>query len=161
VSTYQRWLNEEVVYIITDEERAAFRKLATDEEREMFVEQFWERRNPNPGSPVNEFKKEYYRRIAYTNESFATSRRSGWKTDRGYLYVVYGPPDEIMETVYGPAPGPHVPYGIQIWKYRHVKGVGDNLSVQFMDTIGRGDYELPPGFPPPKNPAKAQPRKSD
>jgi GWxTD domain-containing protein len=141
-SSYGNWANEEVVYIITDQERVAFKKLTTDEEREKFIEQFWERRNPTPGSPENVFKNEYYRRIAYANQHFA-SDRPGWRTDRGYLYIVYGPPDQISIRVY--APGPHVPYGIQVWTYRHVDGVGDNLSVQFMDTTGKGDYELPPG----------------
>jgi len=93
-SPYKKWLDEEVPYIITDEERAAFKKLTTDEEREQFIEQFWERRNPNPGSPENEFKEEYYRRIAYSNEHFA-SGIPGWKTDRGRMYIMYGPPDEI------------------------------------------------------------------
>jgi GWxTD domain-containing protein len=143
-SSYANWPNQEVVYIITDQERAAFKKLTTDEEREKFIEQFWERRNPDPGSPVNVFKNEYYRRIAYANEHFA-SDRPGWRTDRGYVYIVYGPPDQISIREYGAAPGPHVPYGIQVWTYRHVDGVGDNPSVQFMDTTGKGDYELPPG----------------
>ena len=93
-SPYKRWLSEEVPYIITDEERAAFKKLSTDDEREQFIEQFWERRNPNPGSPENEFKEEYYRRIAYANEHYA-SGIPGWKTDRGRIYITWGPPDEI------------------------------------------------------------------
>jgi GWxTD domain-containing protein len=155
------WTKHEVVYIITDEERAAFAKLTTNEEREKFIEQFWERRNPKPGSPVNEFKKEYYRRISYANLHFAASGRPGWRTDRGYIYIVYGPPDEIAVSSYGRSPGTHVPYGIEVWNYRHVKGVGDNLSVQFMDTTGKGDFELPPGSLPPQNPVKAQPRKGD
>ena len=86
-SPYKKWLSEEVPYIITDEERAAFKKLTTDEEREPFIENFWERRNPNPGSPENEFKEEYYRRIAYANEHYA-SGIPGWKTDRGRIYIM-------------------------------------------------------------------------
>ena len=163
-SSYDNWPNQEVVYIITDQERAAFKKLTTDEEREKFIEQFWEQRNPHPGRPENAFKNEYYRRIAYANQHFATSSRPGWKTDRGYIYIVYGPPDEILMTAYGPSPGPHVPYGIQVWTYRHVDGVGDNLSVRFMDTTGKGDYELPPGqskFKPIHKSEEAQPRKGD
>jgi GWxTD domain-containing protein len=141
-SPYERWLSQEVPYIITDQERTAFKNLTTDEERDTFIQQFWERRNPHPGNPKNEFKAEHYRRIAYANQHFA-SDRPGWETDRGYTYIAYGPPDEIAMNWYGPKPGPHVPYGIQVWTYRHVKGVGDNLSVQFMDTTGKGDYELP------------------
>src|SRR5258708_8750607 len=93
-SPYKKWLQEEVPYITTSEERAAFKKLATDEEREQFIEQFWERRNPSPGSPENEFKEEYYRRIAYANEHYA-SGTPGWRTDRGRIYITYGPADEI------------------------------------------------------------------
>ncbi len=145
-SSYDNWANQEVTYIITDQERAAFKKLTTDKEREKFIEQFWGRRNPKPGELVNVFKNEYYRRIAYANQHFA-GNRPGWRTDRGYVYIVYGPPDQISETQYGVAPGPHVPYGIQVWSYRHVDGVGDNLSVQFMDTTGKGDYEFPLGKP--------------
>jgi len=81
-SAYKSWLDEEVPYIITAEEKAAFKKLTTDDEREAFIENFWERRNPNPGSPENEFKEEYYRRIAYANEHYA-SGIPGWRTDRG------------------------------------------------------------------------------
>ncbi len=93
-SPYKKWLSEEVPYIITDEERASFKKLSTDDEREQFIEGFWERRNPNPSSPENEFKEEYYRRIAYANEHYA-SGIPGWKADRGRIYIMWGPPDEI------------------------------------------------------------------
>ena len=92
-SPYKKWLTEEVPYIITSEERASFKKLSTDDEREQFIENFWERRNPNPGSLENEFKEEYYRRIAYANEHYA-SGIPGWRTDRGRIYIMYGPPDE-------------------------------------------------------------------
>jgi GWxTD domain-containing protein len=90
---YRKWLNEDVAYIITDEERAAFKRLQTDEEREQFIEQFWLRRDPTPDTVENEFKEEHYRRIAYANENFA-SGIPGWKTDRGRIYITYGPPDE-------------------------------------------------------------------
>ena len=91
---YRKWLNEDVTYIITDEERAAFKRLQTDEEREQFIEQFWLRRDPTPDSVENEFKEEHYRRIAYANEHYA-SGIPGWKADRGRIYITYGPPDEI------------------------------------------------------------------
>src|SRR5208337_356476 len=93
-SPYKKWLTEEVPYIITSEERGAFKKLTTDDEREQFIESFWERRNPNPGSPENEFKEEYYRRIAYANEHYASGIQ-GWRTDRGRIYIMYGPADEV------------------------------------------------------------------
>ncbi len=91
---YKKWLNEDVAYIITDEERKAFKRLSTDDEREQFIEQFWLRRDPTPDTEENEFKEEHYRRIAYANEHFA-SGIPGWKTDRGRIYIMYGPPDEI------------------------------------------------------------------
>ena len=93
---YRKWLNEDVAYIITDEERAAFKRLQTDEEREQFIEQFWLRRDPTPDTVENEFKEEHYRRIAYANEHIA-SGIPGWKTDRGRIYIKYGPPDEIED----------------------------------------------------------------
>jgi GWxTD domain-containing protein len=95
-SPYRKWLNEDVSYIITDEERAAFKRLQTDEEREQFIENFWLRRDPTPDTVENEFKEEHYRRIAYANEHYA-SGIPGWKTDRGKIYIMYGPPDEIED----------------------------------------------------------------
>ena len=141
---FGRWLNQEVVYIITDEERAAFQKLTTDEERNKFIEQFWERRNPNPGSPENTFKEEHYRRIAFANEHFATGR-PGWKTDRGHVYIVYGPPDEIDSH-----PGKK-PYPFEEWRYRHIEGQGDKVIFAFTDRKMTGDYQLAPGHPVKKN----------
>src|ERR1700730_4772755 len=93
---YKKWLNEEVVYIITDEERKAFSRLQTDEERQQFIEQFWLRRDPTPDTEENEFREEHYRRIAYANDRFA-SGIPGWKTDRGRIYVQFGPADEVEE----------------------------------------------------------------
>ena len=93
-SPYKKWLQEDVAYIITDEERTAFKRLNTDEEKEQFIEQFWLRRDPTPDTVENEFKEEHYRRIAYSNDHYA-SGIPGWKTDRGRIYIMYGPPDEI------------------------------------------------------------------
>ena len=94
VSVWRKWLNEDVVYIITDQERADFLKLTTAQQQDQFMEDFWERRNPTPGSAENPFKEEHYRRIAYVNQHFAASV-PGWKTDRGRFYIMYGPPDKI------------------------------------------------------------------
>jgi GWxTD domain-containing protein len=148
-SPYKKWLAEEVPYIITDEERGAFRKLSTDDEREQFIEQFWERRNPNPGSPENEFKEEYYRRIAYANERFA-SGFPGWKTDRGRIYIVYGPPDEIEAH---PSGGTYIrpteegggetsTYPFETWRYRYIDGIGTNIILEFVDPTMTGEYHL-------------------
>jgi GWxTD domain-containing protein len=137
-----KWLNEEVVSIIADEERAAFERLAADEERQQFIAQFWLRRDPTPGTLANEFRDEHYRRIAFANKRFRTaSGRPGWQTDRGHLYIVYGPPDEIESHPRG-AQGL---YATQVWMYRHVEGIGENLTVTFVDRTGSGDYRLAPG----------------
>jgi bla regulator protein blaR1 len=141
---YSKWLNEDVVYIIDDAERAAFLSLSTGAERDKFIEQFWARRNPNPGSSVNKFKVEYYRRIAYANKRFATaSGTPGWQTDRGHIYIVYGPPDEIDS--HPKDEGGSSKPAIEVWTYRHVAGVGDNDTITFIDRTGRGDYHLAPG----------------
>ncbi|MDQ1453076.1 MAG: hypothetical protein QOK38_2942, partial [Acidobacteriaceae bacterium] len=91
---YKKWMDEDVRWIITDQEMKAFKSLSNDEEREAFIENFWLRRNPNPDSPENEFKEEHYRRIAYANEHFAAGK-PGWKSDRGHMYIAYGKPDSI------------------------------------------------------------------
>ena len=136
-SPYTKWLNEDVVYIIDDAERAAFKRLTTDEERDQFIKQFWQRRDPTTGTEENEFKIEHYRRIAYANEHF----RNGWKSDRGHMYIVYGPPDEIESH---PTPSGKA-YAFEVWMYHHVEGVGDRLFVTFIDRSGTGDYRLAPG----------------
>ncbi len=134
---YNKWLTEDVAYIITDQERAAFKSLTTDEERERFIEQFWLRRDPTPGTVENEFKEEHYRRIAYANEHFASSV-PGWKTDRGRIYIIYGPPDEIESH---PAGGAST-YASQQWRYRLISGVGTNVVVEFVDRTGKGEYRM-------------------
>jgi len=148
-SAYKKWLSDEVPYIITSEERAAFKKLTTDDEREQFIEAFWERRNPNPGSPENEFKEEYYRRIAYANEHYA-SGIPGWKTDRGRIYIMYGPPDEIQSNPSGgtyvrPAEeggGETSTYPFEDWRYRYIEGIGENVELEFVDPTMTGEYHL-------------------
>ena len=109
--------------------------------RDMFVQQFWQQRNP-AGTGANAFKIEHYRRIAFANEHFATSQ-AGWQTNRGHIYIVYGPPDEIEAH---PAEAEtHFPS--QVWMYHHVEGIGDNLTISFVDRTGAGDYTLAPGNP--------------
>jgi len=135
---FQHWLNQDVFYIIDDAEREAFQKLKNNDERACFIYEFWERRNPNPGSSKNKFKEEHYRRIEYANKHFAASV-PGWQTDRGHMYIVYGPPDEIDSHTDGK---PH-PY--QTWGYRHIEGGGGDLSFfMFVDRTGHGDYHLAP-----------------
>ena len=144
---YKTWLNEEVPYIITDEERKAFLSLSNDEEREAFIENFWLRRNPNPDSPENEFREEHYRRIAYANEHFAAGK-PGWKTDRGRIYIMWGPPDSIDSHPSGgmyerPAEeggGETSTFPFEVWHYRYLEGVGENIDLEFVDSCQCGDY---------------------
>jgi len=139
-TAWQKWLNEDVVYIISKEERAAFEGLQTEEERKHFVEQFWERRNPTPGSAKNAYEEEHYRRIAYANDRYAGKKR-GWETDRGRIYITYGPPDEIESHPEGDSRiGP--PY--EEWLYRHIDGLGDRVIFTFIDLDRTADFRLVP-----------------
>ena len=146
---YKDWLDKDVTYIITDEERKAFKKLATDDERERFIEEFWRRRDPDPDTDENEFKEEYYERIAYANEHFS-SGIPGWKTDRGRIWIMYGKPDE-REThpMGGPYQRPHYEgggststYPFEIWFYRYLAGVGSGVEIEFVDPTGSGEYRI-------------------
>jgi GWxTD domain-containing protein len=136
---YRTWLNEDVAYIVTDQERSAFVHLQTDEAREQFIENFWLRRDPTPDTIENEFREEHYRRIAYANERFA-SGIPGWKTDRGRIYIVYGPPDEIDDH---PSVGGVTPtYPVQQWRYRWIEGVGTNVLMDFVDPTMSGEFHM-------------------
>src|SRR5579859_2465276 len=148
-SAYKNWISEEVPYIITDEEKKTFKNLSTDDEREQFIESFWERRNPNPGSPENEFKEEYYRRIAYANEHYA-SGIPGWKTDRGRIYIMYGPADEVESHPSGGSynrpieegGGETSTYPFEKWRYRYIDGIGNDVNIEFVDTTMSGEYHM-------------------
>jgi len=136
---YRKWLDEDVAYIVSDEEKKAFKQLDTDVAREEFVEQFWERRDPTPGTSENEFKEEIYRRIAYANDHFSTVM-PGWRTDRGRIYIQYGPPDEINAHSSAPGPRPGIP--VELWRYKHIEGVGNNIVIAFVDTGRNGEYRM-------------------
>jgi GWxTD domain-containing protein len=146
---YRRWLNEDVSYIITDEERAAFKRLTTDEEKQNFIEQFWLRRDPTPDTAENEFKEEHYRRIAYANERYA-SGMPGWKTDRGRIYITYGPPAEIESHPSGGSYNRPIEEGggetstfpFEIWRYRYIEGIGSNIMIEFVDPTMSGEYRM-------------------
>jgi len=148
-SPYKKWIEDEVPYIITDQERASFKKLTTDDERESFIETFWERRNPNPGDPENEFKEEYYRRIAYANEHFA-SGIPGWRTDRGRIYIMYGPPNEIDNHDSGgtyqrpmeEGGGETSTFPFEDWTYNYIDGIGNNIKLEFVDPSMSGEFHL-------------------
>ena len=146
---YKTWLNEDVVYIISPEERSAFLQLETNEEREQFIESFWLRRSSNPDLPDNDFKEEHYRRIAYANEHFA-SGIPGWKTDRGRIYIIWGKPDEIESHPTGgtydrpmeEGGGSTTTYPWERWRYRYLEGIQENVELEFVDPSGSGEYHL-------------------
>ena len=146
---YKKWLNEDVAYIISDEERSAFKKLNNDEERETFIENFWLRRDPSPDTEENEFKEEHYRRIAYANEHFA-SGIPGWKTDRGRIYITFGPPDEIEDHSSGgfyerppeEGGGETSTFPFQQWRYRYIEGIGNNIIIEFVDPTMSGEFRM-------------------
>jgi GWxTD domain-containing protein len=146
---YKKWVDEDVHWIITDQELKAFKSLSNDEERDSFIEAFWQRRNPNPDSPENEFREENYRRIAYANEHFAAGK-PGWKTDRGHIYIAFGKPDSIDSHPSGgmydrpieEGGGQTSTYPFEVWHYRYLEGIGDNIDVEFVDTCMCGDYHM-------------------
>ena len=146
---YKKWIGNDVPYIITGAEKKAFQALATDEERENFIENFWRRRDPNPDTEENEFREEYYERIAYANEHFA-SGIPGWKTDRGRIYITWGKPDSTESHPSGGAydrpsyegGGSTTTYPFEVWFYRHLDGVGDGIEIEFVDPTGTGEYRI-------------------
>ena len=148
-NAYKEWLTEDVVYIISPEERNAFLQLSTNEEREQFIEQFWLRRSSNPDLPDNDFKEEHYRRIASANEHYA-SGIPGWKTDRGRMYIMWGPPDEVESHPTGgtydrpmeEGGGSTTTYPWETWRWRYLEGIGENIILEFVDPSGSGEYHL-------------------
>jgi GWxTD domain-containing protein len=146
---YKKWLDEDVTYIITDEERAAFKQLSNDEERDNFIEAFWQRRDPTPDTEENEFKEEHYQRIAYANEHFAAGV-PGWKTDRGRIYIVFGKPDEIESHPSGGSyerpmeegGGETSTFPFEQWRYRYIEGIGQEVIIEFVDTCMCGEYHM-------------------
>src|SRR5712671_1135954 len=146
---YKQWLSEDVIYIISPEERTAFLQLSTSEEREQFIEQFWLRRSSNPDLPENDFKEEHYRRIAYANEHYA-SGIPGWKTDRGRMYIMWGPADEVESHPTGgtydrpmeEGGGSTSTYPWETWRWRYLEGIGENVIIEFVDPSGSGEYHM-------------------
>ena len=147
--SYKTWVEQDVRWIITDQELAAFKQLSNDEERDQFIENFWLRRNPNPDSPDNEYREEHYARIAYANEHFAAGK-AGWRTDRGHIYIAYGKPDSIdshpsggtYERPMEEGGGETSTFPFEIWHYRYLEGIGDNIDIEFVDSCMCGDYHM-------------------
>jgi GWxTD domain-containing protein len=151
--TYKKWLDEDVRYIISDQEREAFKRLSNDEERDAFIEQFWLRRDPTPDTLENEFKEEHYRRIAYANEHFAAGK-PGWRTDRGEIYIKFGAPDQIdahpsggmYERPMEEGGGSTSTYPFETWRYRYLEGLSGSqkqeVEIEFVDTCMCNDYHM-------------------
>jgi len=165
---YRKWLNEDVAYIITDAERKTFQALTTDNDREQFIDQFWKRRDPTPDTEKNEYREEHYRRIAYANEHLApTGGIPGWKTDRGRIYISYGPADEIESHPSGGSyqrpptqgGGTTTTYPFEQWRYRFIEGMGQNITLEFVDGERNGEYHLTmdPSLKEQTNPSLATP----
>ena len=146
---YKKWLDEDVRWIITDEELSAFKKLSNNAERDIFIEGFWQRRDPTPDTAENEYKEEHYRRIAYANEHYAAGM-PGWRTDRGRIYIMYGPPTSIdSHPMGGPYQRPAEEGGgqtetfpFEVWRYRYLEGIGQEIEIEFVDDCGCGAYEM-------------------
>ena len=146
---YKKWVDQDVHWIITDQELKAFKSLSNDEERDAFIEAFWQRRNPNPDSPENEFREEHYRRIEYANEHFAAGK-PGWKTDRGMIYIKYGKADSedshpsggTYDRPMDEGGGTTSTYPFTIWHYRYIEGIGENIDIEFVDSCMCGDYHM-------------------
>ncbi len=145
---YKKWQKEDVVYILTDEEKAVFNRLSNDDERDAFIEQFWRRRDPDPNTGINEFKEEHYRRIAYANEHF-TSGVEGWVTDRGRIYIMFGKPNTIDDHQGGryrrrfnEGGGYTSVYAFQRWFYTYIPGIGDGIEIEFVDASKTGEYKI-------------------
>src|SRR5579883_3058306 len=146
---YRKWVDEDVRWIITDQELKAFKSLSNDEERDAFIEQFWQRRNPNPDSPENEYREEHYRRIEYANEHFAAGK-PGWKTDRGMIYIKYGKPDSIDSHPSGgtydrpieEGGGTTSTFPFETWRYRYIEGIGNEVILEFVDPSMSGEYHM-------------------
>ena len=147
--TYRKWLDEDVRWIISDDEQKTFMQLSNDEERDQFIEAFWQRRDPTPDTEENEFKEEHYRRIAYANEHFAAGI-PGWKTDRGHMYIVFGPADEIdshpsggsYERPMEEGGGETSTFPFETWRYRYLEGIGQEVMIEFVDSCICGDYHM-------------------
>ena len=148
-AVYKKWKDNDVLYIITPEEKKAFDALKTDEERENFIENFWRRRDPNPDTEENEYRDQYYERIAYANEHFA-SGIPGWKTDRGRIYIAWGKADSVESHPSGGSydrpsyegGGSTTTYPFETWFYRHLDNVGDGIEIEFVDPTGTGEYRI-------------------
>ena len=145
---YVDWIND-VDLILTQSERDAWKKLATDEEREKFIEDFWRSRDPDPDTEENEFKEQFFERMTYANEHFS-SGKPGRLTDRGRIYIKFGKPDEIESHPGGgyyqrpsdEGGGSTSTYPFEKWFYRYLPNINSGIELEFVDPTGSGEYRL-------------------
>jgi len=138
---YKKWLEEEVVYIITQKEKDVFLQLDSNRERDLFIEAFWKQRDPTPGTPRNEFKDEHQSRIEYANRMFGRgTSKPGWKTDRGKIHIILGKP--ATSESYGALEHNLVP--LEVWFYQGSFGpnIPASFYMVFFKEWGIGDYIL-------------------
>ena len=146
---YRKWLETDVLYIISPEEKDIFENLSTSEEKDQFIEQFWFRRDLDPRTAFNEFKEEHYRRIAYANDTYH-SGIEGWRTDRGMMYILFGKPDGVEKHPEGgtyvrkweEGGGRTYTYPFEVWFYRHLEGVGPGIEIEFVDASRTNEYRI-------------------
>lgn len=145
---YKKWIEQDVKYIITGQEKNSFEKLRTDDERESFIEQFWRRRDPDPRTAINEFREEHFRRIAYANENFK-SGVAGWRTDRGRIYIMHGPPTSKKTHQGGhyrrepwEGGGFTAAFPFEVWRYDYLEGIGGEVEIEFVDPTMTGEFRL-------------------
>jgi GWxTD domain-containing protein len=149
---YVQWINDHDV-ILTQSERDAWKKLNTDDEREKFIEEVWRSRDPDPDTEENEFKEQFYERVAYANEHFS-SGKPGRLTDRGRIYIKFGKPDSIESRPAGGSyerpswegNGSTTTYPFEKWFYRYLPNVRSGVELEFVDPTGSGEYRLARNF---------------
>jgi GWxTD domain-containing protein len=150
---YRNWLVHDVRWIITDQELSQFKRLNSDEDRDRFIVTFWAHRNPSPGGRSNAFKEEHYRRLAYADAHFGytrvgqdaagsdrTAMVSGARSDRGRVYILYGPPNKIDSYAAEANQSGQGGYAYEIWHYSFIEGIGEDATARFVDTCACGGY---------------------
>src|SRR4030043_293905 len=139
-AVYKKWLEEEVVYIISSLEKQVFEKLQTDRERAPFIEAFWKQRDPSPGTTENEFRPQHLRRVNYANHCLGRqSPIPRWKTGGGRIYIILGEPNDIQHFESRQQTSPP-----EVWFYQNKAEVGlpTGFNIVFFKEHGTGDYKL-------------------
>ncbi|MDX9757583.1 MAG: GWxTD domain-containing protein [Bacteroidota bacterium] len=121
-------------YIATAGEKSIWQSLSGSESKRKFLTKFWRDRDDDQATPFNEYYAEYKQRVAVSNEQFRTAFRAGWRTDRGRVYILYGPPDYVDRKSNESDMKPH-----EIWRYDYIEG---GVDFVFVDRSGFNNFEL-------------------